>query len=192
MEGQDQPHGRAIDEISLPSHVTFSPGSLPMRLMDSAVAVLDVEHSVEALYRADADRLWRAVFAFGGDAEVANDAVAEAYAQVLRRGSAVRDPQAWTWRAAFRIASGILKGRRSAAPTSTQSADYTDRYADPDLLSALRRLPEGQRAAVVLFYYADLPISQIAERLDSNSLAVRANLSRGRRRLRQLLGDDDE
>ena len=146
----------------------------------------------EALYRADADRLWRAVFAFGGDAEIANDAVAEAYAQVLRRGSAVRDPQAWTWRAAFRIASGILKARRSVASTSTQSADYTDRYADPDLLSALRRLPEGQRAAVVLFYYADLPISQIAERLDSNSLAVRANLSRGRRRLRQLLGDDDE
>ena len=51
--------------------------------------------------------------------------------------------------------------------------------------------PEGQRAAVVLFYYADLPIGRIAERLGSNSLAVRANLSRGRRRLRDLLGDDD-
>ena len=52
-------------------------------------------------------------------------------------------------------------------------------------------VPDGQRAAVVLFYYADLPIGRIAERLGSNSLAVRANLSRGRRRLRDLLGDDD-
>jgi DNA-directed RNA polymerase specialized sigma24 family protein len=45
---------------------------------------------------------------------------------------------------------------------------------------------------VILFYYADLPINQIATRLGSNALAVRANLSRGRRRLHQLLGDDDD
>ena len=160
--------------------------------MESAVPVVEAAHSVEAIYRSDADRLWRAVFAFAADAEIASDAVAEAYAQVLRRGSAVRDPQAWTWRAAFRIASGTLKARRAVPAPAAQPADYSDRYADPDLLAALRRLPEGQRAAVVLFYYADLPISQIAQHLGSNGLAVRANLSRGRRRLRQLLGDDDE
>jgi RNA polymerase sigma factor (sigma-70 family) len=160
--------------------------------MESAVAVLEAEHSVEALYRADADRLWRAVYAFSADADIASDAVAEAFAQVLRRGSAVRDAQAWTWKAAFRIASGALKARRAATSVATQPANYRDRYADTDLLDALRRLPDGQRAAVVLFYYADLPVSQIAQRLGSNGLAVRANLSRGRRRLRQLLGDDDE
>jgi len=69
--------------------------------------------------------------------------------------------------------------------------DYTDGYADHDLLAAVRRLPEGQPAAVILFYYADLPIREIADRLGTNSLAVRANLSRGRRRLRNLLGDHD-
>jgi RNA polymerase sigma-70 factor, ECF subfamily len=160
--------------------------------MESAIAVLEAEHSVEAIYRSDADRLWRAVYAFAADAEIASDAVAEAFAQVLHRGAAVRDPLAWTWRAAFRIASGALKARRAASTLPTQPTDYSDRHADTDLLDALRRLPDGQRAAVVLFYYADLPISQIAERLGSNGLAVRANLSRGRRRLRELLGDDDE
>jgi DNA-directed RNA polymerase specialized sigma24 family protein len=44
---------------------------------------------------------------------------------------------------------------------------------------------------VILFYYADLPTRDIAARLGTNSLAVRANLSRGRRRLRMLLGDHD-
>jgi len=160
--------------------------------VDSAVPRLVAQQSVEALYRSDADRLWRAVYAFSADADIASDSVAEAFAQVLNRGSAVRDPQAWTWRAAFRIASGALKARRVAPAWPTQSGDYSDRYADPDLLDALRLLPEGQRAAVVLFYYADLPISQIAQRLGSNGLAVRANLSRGRSRLRHLLGDDDD
>ena len=159
--------------------------------MDSAVAVVDTRSDVEALYRSDADRLWRSVYAFAGDADVASDAVAEAYAQLLHRGAAVRDPAAWTWRAAFRIARGTLKARRLDLATSVSRPDLMDAYADQDLLNAIRQLPDGQRAAVILFYYADLPIRQIADRLGSNALAVRANLSRGRRRLRQLLGERD-
>ncbi len=159
--------------------------------METALAVLEGRsQSVEALYRADSTRLWRAVYAFAGDREIASDAVAEAYAQVLRRGDEVRDVQAWTWRAAFRIASGALKSRRSdTPPLADRSAD--DRYADPDLMAALSRLPTGQRAAIVLFYYLDLPVAEIASRLGTNQLVVRTNLSRGRRRLRDLLGDND-
>jgi RNA polymerase sigma-70 factor (ECF subfamily) len=157
--------------------------------MDSTVAIMSDEPSVEAVYRAEAGRLWRAVYAFSGDPEIASDAVAEAFAQVIRRGAAVRDPASWTWRTAFRICAGALKARRSGDRLVDQPIEHTDRYADPDLLTALRQLPEGQRAAVILFYYADLPAREIANRLGSNSLAVRANLSRGRRRLRELLGD---
>jgi RNA polymerase sigma-70 factor (ECF subfamily) len=157
--------------------------------MDSAVAVLEPRESVEAVYRADAERLWRAIYAFAGDAEIASDAVAEAFAQVLHRGAAVRDPAAWTWRTAFRISAGALKARGGGGPGPATPGEHLDRYGDPDLLAALRQLPDAQRAAVILFYYADLPIRDIATRLGSNSLAVRANLSRGRGRLRQLLGD---
>jgi RNA polymerase sigma-70 factor, ECF subfamily len=160
--------------------------------MESAVAVFEAAPDIERVYREHAEHLWRSVFAFAGDAEIASDSVAEAFAQALHRGSAVRDPAAWTWRAAFRIAAGALKSRRVAAPTSREQSGQIDRYADPDLLTALRRLPDGQRAAVVLFYYEDLSVRDIAARLGSNSLAVRANLSRGRKRLRELLGDDNE
>lgn len=183
--------------------------------METTLPAIEVRASVEALYRADGARLWRAVYAFAGDEEIASDAVAEAYAQVLARGDAVRDAAAWTWRAAFRISAGALKARRSddrrvqpidqaidaeAGRGGTGRGDagfggrtpaYLDRHGDPDLLAALARLPRNQRAAVVLFYYADLPIRAIADRLGTNALAVRANLSRGRRRLRELLGDRD-
>ena len=70
--------------------------------MDTVAMVEGRHDRVEAVYRADGDRLWRAVFAFTSDPEIASDAVAEAYAQVLPRGAAVRDPAAWTWRTAFR------------------------------------------------------------------------------------------
>ncbi len=163
--------------------------------MDSAVVVTTPRESVEAVYRADAERLWRAIYAFAGDAEIASDAVAEAFAQLLNRGPAVRDPAAWTWRAAFRISAGALKARgaepRPATDDDSAGTEHLDRYGDPDLLAAIRQLPDAQRAAVILFYYADLPIRDIAVRLGTNGLAVRANLSRGRRRLRSLLGDHD-
>lgn len=161
------------------------------------MSVAEAPLSVEAIYRADAERLYNALCAFGGDPDVAGDAVAEAYAQLLHRGSAVSNPVSWTWRAAFRIAAGTLKARRAEEARQSDGTSESshplaaDSYGDPDLVAALRRLPDNQRAAVVLYYYLDLPIRQIADRLGSNSLAVRANLSRGRRRLRKLLGDHD-
>jgi RNA polymerase sigma-70 factor (ECF subfamily) len=159
--------------------------------MDSAVALVDRQTDIEALYRADADRLWRAIYVFAGDAEIARDAVAEAYAQLIRRKDAVRDPAAWVWRTAFQISRGELKARRDAARSSPAGVEHRDRYVDADLLAAIRTLPDGQRAALILYYYADLPVRQIADRLGTNSLAVRASLSRGRRRLKTLLGDRD-
>ena len=162
-----------------------------MQVMESAVAVIDARPDIESLYRADADRLWRAVYAFAGDREIASDSVAEAYAQLLRRGAAVRDPAAWVWRTAFQVSRGALKTRRRDEFLASTPKESADTHIDQDLLTAVRQLPDGQRAAVILFYYADLPVREIADRLGTNSLAVRANLSRGRRRLRDLLGDRD-
>jgi RNA polymerase sigma-70 factor (ECF subfamily) len=60
----------------------------------------DVQHAqvdigeVERLYREQGGRLWAAVFAYARDRSVAEDAVAEAFAQLLRRAGEVRDDAA--------------------------------------------------------------------------------------------------
>src|SRR3954452_10899050 len=100
----------------------------PRSSMDHAIAAIGPRDSVEAVYRADAERLWRAVYAFAGDAEIASDAVAEAYAQVLHRGAAVRDPAAWTWRTAFRISAGALKRRAPSEPVRAAPDEHLDTY----------------------------------------------------------------
>ena len=146
---------------------------------------------IEAVFREDGDRLWRALVTFTGDPELASDCVAEAFAQALRRGSAVRDPQAWVWRTSFRIAAGELKRRSKTTPTLPDTG-YLDPELDAELHEALTQLPTQQRVAVVLFYYLDAPITEIARRTGMSQLSVRVNLSRGRKRLRQLLGDRDD
>jgi RNA polymerase sigma-70 factor (ECF subfamily) len=149
---------------------------------------------IERVYREQSPRLWRAVLAWSGDAQIADDAVSEAFMQLLGRGAAVRDPQPWVWRAAFRIAAGDLKDRRK---TDGAMPEHTVEMVEPalDLLQALQTLPPKQRAAIVLRYYAGYPTREVARMIGSSQPAVRMHLSAGRRRLRDLLPgemfDDD-
>jgi RNA polymerase sigma-70 factor (ECF subfamily) len=145
---------------------------------------------VERVYREHGDRLWRAVLLFSGDRDVASDAVAEAFAQALRRGAEIRDPERWLWRSMFRIAAGDLKDRDRSAPIAIEGS-YE--FEDParELVESLARLSPKQRAAVVLHHAAGYRLREVAAILGSTTGAVKVHLARGRRRLRELLEDED-
>jgi RNA polymerase sigma-70 factor (ECF subfamily) len=160
--------------------------------MQDAAVEAGPESELERLYRENGARLWRALLGFTGDPEVASDAVAEAFAQALGRGAAIRSPLRWVWRAAFHIARGELKARRRRAPSEPEgSYELPNPDPDPELTGALAQLPPGQRAAVVLHHVADYPVKEVAAILGTTSAAVRMSLTRGRRRLRELLEERD-
>lgn len=146
------------------------------------------DEDFETLYRAHAERIWRGVYAYAQDREVASDAVAEAFAQCLARGTAVRDPERWLWRAAFRIAAGMLKRRRIETSVSENEGAY-EMDETRELLDALSELSPRQRAALVLHYYAGYRAGEIAAIVGSAATTVRVHLSNGRKRLRKLLED---
>jgi len=145
----------------------------------------------ERLYREQGAKMWRAVLAFAGDPEVASDAVAEGFAQALRRGAEVRDPERWLWRVVFRIAAGLLAERRRSEPPLHLVGSYEMEEPARELVAALAGLSPKQRAAVVLHHAAGYPVKEIAVILGSTPGAVKVHLLRGRRRLRELLEDDD-
>jgi RNA polymerase sigma-70 factor (ECF subfamily) len=153
----------------------------------------DADEGLEALYRELAPRIWRALVAYTGAPEVASDALNEAFAQALARGSEIIAPERWLWTASFRIAAGDVKERRRFSPP--EDAPGPGLHAPEDtseLLEALRALPPKQRAALVLHYYGGYKTREIAGILGSSAATVRVHLSAGRKRLRQLLeaGDD--
>jgi RNA polymerase sigma-70 factor (ECF subfamily) len=167
---------------------------LPVKVrVERAPAGVSRSDEIERLYREGGDRMWRAILAFSGDPEVASDAVAEAFAQVLRRGDAVRDRERWVWRAAFRIAAGELKERRRRrSGVAVRPGSYEMEEPARDLVLALGALSERQRAAVVLHDAAGYPSKEVARIIGSTEAAVRVHLMRGRRRLQELLKDDDD
>ncbi len=59
------------------------------------------------------------------------------------------------------------------------------------LARALARLPEDQRATVLLVSLEDMSYAEAAEVLGVPVGTVRSRLARGRERLRQLTGRDD-
>jgi RNA polymerase sigma-70 factor (ECF subfamily) len=151
----------------------------------------DAERRLERVYREQGARLWRAVLLASGSREVADDAVAEAFAQALRRGRALRDPAAWVWRVAFRVAAGELKERARMDTFVEQPLTGTP---EPfiDLWRALGQLPRKQRASVVLADYAGWSHREIARALGSSVSAVGVHVHRARKRLRDLLEDEDD
>jgi RNA polymerase sigma-70 factor (ECF subfamily) len=147
--------------------------------------------TVEAVYRRDGGRLGRALQAFTGDVDIAAEAMAEAFAQALRRGPAIHDVSAWIWRSAFRLAAADLKHRSRLIRGSMPDGVAYDPRLDDELLHALQGLTPQQRIVIVLHYYVDYPVREIGRRTGMNVLAVRSHLSRGRKRLRQLLESHD-
>lgn len=158
--------------------------------MDAVEDVSTGDPAIERLYREEGPRLLRAMLGFTGDADLASDTVMEAFAQLLRRGEAVRDPRRWIWRASFRIAAGEMQRGRRSTPVTIEEGYEMDELAH-DLVVALRALSERQRAAVVLHHAADYPVREVAAILGSTPAAVKVHLLRGRRRLRELLREDE-
>lgn len=151
----------------------------------------EASETLERLYREQGARLWRSLFAFAGDREIASDALAEAFAQALARASAIANAERWVWTAAFRIAAGLLQARRRPAPPLAERP-YDLPPPVVDVVRALSELPPKQRMAIVLHDYADRPTQEVARALGVTTATVHVHLSQGRRRLRALLEDVDE
>jgi len=146
-----------------------------------------VQDRVEAVYRAVHPRLWRSLLAFTGDAELASDAEAEAFAQVLRRGDAVDDVEAWVWRSAFRIASGLLASRSSVIDLSAVDGWVASSGSVGEFLGLLGDLSSQQRACVALRYIGGYTSLEIGELLGTSAGTVRVQLHRAHVALRNSI-----
>jgi RNA polymerase sigma-70 factor (ECF subfamily) len=146
---------------------------------------------VRAVYEADRARLWRSIYAFSGSRDVADDTVAEAFAQAIRRGDEIRDVAAWIWRSAFAIARGDLQRRRATA-TAPGVPDVGVDGGDPlrDLLARLGALSPEDRELIVLCHVGGWKPGELAGVLGEPSGRLRVRLHRATRRAREILEDD--
>jgi RNA polymerase sigma-70 factor (ECF subfamily) len=126
-----------------------------------------------------------------GHREVADDALAEAFAQALARGDAIRQPRAWVWKVAVRVAAAQMKDiRRGGQQVPERAIDLPTPTVE--LLDLLRGLSPMQRAAVVLHYYAGYPLREAAGMTGSTAPAMAIHLRRARTKLRSTMEANDD
>lgn len=145
---------------------------------------------IEKIYRARSQALLRSVTAFLGDGEAALDVVQEGFALALRRRESFRGEaslETWLWRIVLNLARDRQRSlRRQPATGMFDRAD--EGAADPatgDVRTSLLLLPERQRLAVFLRYYADMSYAQIAETLGVRPGTVAASLHAAHAALRE-------
>jgi RNA polymerase sigma factor (sigma-70 family) len=154
---------------------------------------------IEAIYREQAGRFRRVAAAIVESTEAAEDVVQEAFATAVARRRSFRGSgaaSAWIWRIVVNSAlSRRRRGRREARLTEwlkvgAARADEAG-TGEGSFRALVARLPERQRAALFLRYYADLDYAAIAEVLSIKPGTVGKLLHDARATLRAALGDED-
>ena len=147
-------------------------------------------------FRASYSSVERTVFLVVGDRGRAEEIAQEAFVKMLQRWSAVRRydrPDAWVRRVAVRMAIKSAK-RERVRPDVERLASrpelHTPSLPDPDLAAAGAELSPMQRAVVVLFYWEDNTVFDIARALEVSESTVKQHLFRARARLATLLGEE--
>ncbi len=123
------------------------------------------EEGFRLLYQAEFSGLAGYCTALVGDVHLARDITQEAFARLFARWIGVREPKAYVYYVATNLA------RRHWRRGKREREIYAEIHArpqapaehDPWLRDLVERLPDKFREVVLLHYYADLPLTEIAE-----------------------------
>lgn len=163
-------------------------------MLDQAAAGFD---AFVRRHRAD---LWRAAWLLTGDRQKADDLVQTALARTYGRYATLGNDhkfESYVRTTMFRTYASWWR-RKWNAEVPTEAGDHQS--SDPingvniDLIRALAELPRMQRAVLVLRFFEDRPVAEVARLLGIAEGTVKAHTSQGCATLRRSphLADDEE
>lgn len=143
----------------------------------------------EAFYVASAMSAARLGHLLTGSASAGHDLAQDAMSAVRARWDELDDPAAFLRAAVVNRSKNVHRRRareraflrRRLPEAVTSNPDFDEAWL------AIRRLPPRPRAVVVLRFYEDLTITQIADLLDIPEGTVKSTLHRTLRQLKEML-----
>lgn len=132
--------------------------------------------------------------------DVLQDALVKAV-EAFRGAGPLHHPEGWLFRIAHNTALDFLRRRsRQAAIFSEAELDMiadeldavTSRQIARASLRTFMRLPETQRACVILSDVLGCSLGEVCDIMDASLPAVKASLHRGRTRLREIAGEPED
>jgi RNA polymerase sigma-70 factor (ECF subfamily) len=158
---------------------------------------------IEQLFALHHAEIYAYIFRMVRDADVAADFAQDTFIKAYKAQDSLEDrtkARAWLYQIAHRVVLDEMRRRRivrfmpwtgenyGAAPSAEHLA-MEMRFSGP-LARALARIPERQRAALLLAEVNDLTGLELADALGISHVAARALLTRARESLRLALADE--
>ena len=182
--------------VTMPIWMTDA-AAAPDRLVATADSAIDVDALVVQLFRQEASSLVRLARLFVDDRNAAEDLVQEAFIRLARSAHRLRDldkAPAYLRSIVLNLARdsnrrGLVSLRHHLPSDEQASVDdqITLREDQQRVIDSLRELPHRQRECIVLRYYDELGIDDIATTLGISRNSVKTHLSRGLDGLEQKL-----
>lgn len=135
-----------------------------------------------------------------GDADLAEELAQDTLARVWDRWPqvrAMRAPDAWTYRVAVNLANSHFRRRAAERRATSRRVPVADEGGAVDLADAIvvrhavAGLPKRQKTALVLRYYADLPIEEVASLMGCAPGTVKALTHQAIANLRSAIGSTE-
>jgi RNA polymerase sigma-70 factor, ECF subfamily len=128
-----------------------------------------------------------------GDRDAAHDIASEAFTRLLAKWVGVRDPRGFLYVTATNLARDRWRREERDRKLYARLEGVTPTTApacDPWLRDLVERLPDRMRAPVLLHYYADMSIDEVAAALHRPAGTIKRTLSDARSRLHSSMEDE--
>lgn len=152
------------------------------------------EQAMRACYDAHFGRLAGWATKLVGDPDLAHDLATEAFLKLLRDFRSIEEPRAWLYAVTANLVRDHWRKRgREAAAYARWQAGAEESWTGPDqttrltVRDAVEALPDRLRSAVMLHYFADLPVTTVATLLQKSEGAVKRDLFDARKRMATML-----
>ena len=137
------------------------------------------------LYRSQRDRLGRVAYLMTGQAAVAEDLVHDAFVRLHRHRGTVEQPAAYLRTILVNLCLAWRDRTAMARQREPRSGGWVEQPEIDETWELLASLPRDQRVALVLRYYEDLPVDEIAVVMSCRPATVRTRIHRALSKLRK-------
>lgn len=155
-----------------------------------------VEAEVRAVYDAQYGRLAGWATKLVSDSDLAHDFATEAFVRLIHHWDTVQDPRAWLYTTVANLVRDHWRKRGreqtayqrfSAGAPEAEELLGVDHATTLSVRDAVEALPDRLRLAVLLHYFADLPVAQVAAQLGKSEGTIKRDLYDARARMAALL-----
>jgi RNA polymerase sigma-70 factor, ECF subfamily len=139
------------------------------------------------------DRLYRTAYLYVRNREDALDVVQETAYRAFSSISELRNERyflTWVTKILINCAYDIQKKSKNEISSENEVAAHSRGKNEEklDLAAAIGKLPAKYQSCIILFYYYDMSLQEIAAALEVPENTIKTYLSRGKKQLRKLLG----